>query len=193
MFPALLCSHGSEAVQDNGSHFLGRWFLRQGWLLVVPPTGEPRPRMFFLFSDVLLMAKPRPPLHLLKSGTFVCRALYPMSQCQLNRVFGHSGGTCGGLLSVSCRWEIWASDILQALTDQRITWPGSLSMRVRAWLGTSSPLVILLSLSDRRGTSDRFGLTCSELKRFLPSCASPMRSYCSCPLTTRSCHDGTTA
>ncbi|CAO2580564.1 Rho guanine nucleotide exchange factor 39 [Lemmus lemmus] len=102
----------------------GRWFLRQGWLLVVPPTGEPRPRMFFLFSDVLLMVKPRPPLHLLKSGTFVCRALYPMSQCQLSRVFGHSGGTCGGLLSVSYRWEIQASDVLQAYTDTHVTWPG---------------------------------------------------------------------
>ncbi|XP_065764432.1 rho guanine nucleotide exchange factor 39 isoform X3 [Muntiacus reevesi] len=77
----------------------GRWFLRQGWLLVVPPRGEPRPRMFFLFSDALLMAKPRPPLHLLQSGTFACRALYPMAECQLHRVFGHSGGPCGGLLS----------------------------------------------------------------------------------------------
>lgn len=158
----------------------------------MPPTGEPRPRMFFLFSDVLLMAKPRPPLHLLKSGTFVCRALYPMSQCQLNRVFGHSGGTCGGLLSVSCRWEIWASDTLQALRDQRITWPGPLSMRGDGW-GQALLLVTLLSLSDRCGNSNRFGLTCSELKRFIPSCPSPMRSYCSCPLTMRSCHDGTTA
>ncbi|XP_033094042.1 rho guanine nucleotide exchange factor 39 isoform X1 [Trachypithecus francoisi] len=78
----------------------GRWFLRQGWLLVVPPHGEPRPRMFFLFTDVLLMAKPRPPLHLLQSGTFACKALYPMAQCQLSRVFGHSGGPCGGLLSL---------------------------------------------------------------------------------------------
>ncbi|XP_015292506.3 rho guanine nucleotide exchange factor 39 isoform X5 [Macaca fascicularis] len=77
-----------------------RWFLRQGWLLVVPPHGEPRPRMFFLFTDVLLMAKPRPPLHLLQSGTFACKALYPMAQCQLSRVFGHSGGPCGGLLSL---------------------------------------------------------------------------------------------
>ncbi|XP_054938975.1 rho guanine nucleotide exchange factor 39 isoform X3 [Physeter macrocephalus] len=77
----------------------GRWFLRQGWLLVVPPRGEPRPRMFFLFSDALLMAKPRPPLHLLQSGTFACQALYPMAECQLHRVFGHSGGPCGGLLS----------------------------------------------------------------------------------------------
>lgn len=57
--------------------------------------------MFFLFSDMLLMAKPRPALHLLQRGTFICRALYPMAQCQLHKVFGHSGGPCGGLLNVS--------------------------------------------------------------------------------------------
>lgn len=102
------CSHGAwpwSCTKITASHPLGRWFLRQGWLLVVPPRGEPRPRMFFLFSDVLLMAKPRPSLHLLQSGTFACRALYPMAQCQLHRVFGHSGGPCGGLLSVSYRQE----------------------------------------------------------------------------------------
>lgn len=92
----------------------GRWFLRQGWLLVVPPRGEPRPRMFFLFSDALLMAKPRPPLHLLQSGTFACRALYPMGECQLHRVFGHSGGPCGGLLSLSFPHE----KLLLMSTDQ---------------------------------------------------------------------------
>ncbi|MEJ1277022.1 Rho guanine nucleotide exchange factor (GEF) 39 [Cricetulus griseus] len=106
-----------------------RWFLRQGWLLVVPPTGEPRPRMFFLFSDVLLMAKPRPPLYLLKSGTFVCKALYPMSQCQLNRVFGHSGGTCGGLLSLSFPDE----KLLLMSTDHEelSRWYDSLAVAIR--------------------------------------------------------------
>ncbi|XP_038598434.1 rho guanine nucleotide exchange factor 39 isoform X2 [Tachyglossus aculeatus] len=78
----------------------GRWFLRQGWLLEVPPRGEPRPRLFLLFSDALLMAKPRSPLHPLHAGTFSCRALYPLAQCRLDRVFGHAGG-CGGLLSLS--------------------------------------------------------------------------------------------
>ncbi|ERE83225.1 rho guanine nucleotide exchange factor 39 isoform X3 [Cricetulus griseus] len=108
----------------------GRWFLRQGWLLVVPPTGEPRPRMFFLFSDVLLMAKPRPPLYLLKSGTFVCKALYPMSQCQLNRVFGHSGGTCGGLLSLSFPDE----KLLLMSTDHEelSRWYDSLAVAIRS-------------------------------------------------------------
>ncbi|XP_037348752.1 rho guanine nucleotide exchange factor 39 isoform X1 [Talpa occidentalis] len=106
----------------------GRWFLRQGWLLVVPPRGEPRPRMFFLFSDVLLMAKPRPPLHLLQSGTFACRALYPMSQCQLRRVFGHSGGPCGGLLSLSFPHE----KLLLMSTDQEelLRWYHSLTVAI---------------------------------------------------------------
>nr|XP_035937156.1 rho guanine nucleotide exchange factor 39 isoform X2 [Halichoerus grypus] len=106
----------------------GRWFLRQGWLLVVPPHGEPRPRMFFLFSDVLLMAKPRPPLHLLQSGTFACRALYPMAQCQLHRVFGHSGGPCGGLLSLSFPHE----KLLLMCTDQEelLRWHHSLTLAI---------------------------------------------------------------
>ncbi|XP_060234601.1 rho guanine nucleotide exchange factor 39 isoform X2 [Meriones unguiculatus] len=107
----------------------GRWFLRQGWLLVVPPTGEPRPRMFFLFSDVLLMAKPRPPLHLLQSGTFACRALYPMSQCQLSQIFGHSGGPCGGLLSLSFPHEKLL--LMSADQEELSQWYHSLTLAVR--------------------------------------------------------------
>ncbi|XP_077003907.1 rho guanine nucleotide exchange factor 39 isoform X1 [Tamandua tetradactyla] len=114
--------------QAKGLTSGGRWFLRQGWLLVVPPRGEPRPRMFFLFSDVLLMAKPRPPLHLLQSGTFACRALYPMAQCQLCRIFGHSGGPCGGLLSLSFPDE----KLLLMSTDQEelSCWYHSLTLAI---------------------------------------------------------------
>ncbi|XP_007945208.1 rho guanine nucleotide exchange factor 39 [Orycteropus afer afer] len=106
----------------------GRWFLRQGWLLVVPPRGKPRARMFFLFTDVLLMAKPRPPLHLPQSGTFACRALYPMAQCQLHRVFGHSGGPCGGVLSLSFPQE----KLLLMSTDQEelSRWYHSLTLAI---------------------------------------------------------------
>ncbi|XP_004581253.2 rho guanine nucleotide exchange factor 39 isoform X1 [Ochotona princeps] len=106
----------------------GRWFLRQGWLLVVPPRGEPRPRMFFLFSDVLLMAKPHSVLHLLQSGTFACRAVYPMAQCELSRVFGHSGGSCGGLLSLSFPHE----KLLLMSTDQEelARWYHSLTLAI---------------------------------------------------------------
>nr|KAF6331499.1 Rho guanine nucleotide exchange factor 39 [Pipistrellus kuhlii] len=136
--------HAIGQKQKNGQHLrrvqallsgrrakgltTGRWFLRQGWLLVVPPRGEPRPRMFFLFSDVLVMAKPRPPLHLLQSGTFVCRAVYPMAQCHLQRVFGHSGGPCGGLLSLSFPHE----KLLLMSTDQEelLRWYHSLTVAI---------------------------------------------------------------
>ncbi|KAK2492762.1 hypothetical protein MC885_008438 [Smutsia gigantea] len=106
----------------------GRWFLHQGWLLVVPPHGKPRPRMFFLFSDVLLMTKPRPPLHLLQSGTFACQALYPMAQCELHRVFGHTGGPCGGLLCLSFPHE----KLLLMTTDQEelLHWCHSLTLAI---------------------------------------------------------------
>ncbi|XP_015985921.2 rho guanine nucleotide exchange factor 39 isoform X2 [Rousettus aegyptiacus] len=136
--------HAIRQKQKNGQHLQrvqallggrhtkwltsGRWFLRQGWLLVVPPRGEPRHRMFFLFSDVLLMAKPRSPFHLLQSGTFACRALYPMAQCQLHRVFGHSGGHCGGLLSLSFPHE----KLLLMSTDQEdlLHWYDSLTSAI---------------------------------------------------------------
>ncbi|XP_068918768.1 rho guanine nucleotide exchange factor 39-like [Petaurus breviceps papuanus] len=106
----------------------GRWFLRQGWLLVVPPKGEPKSRMFFLFSDALLMAKPRSVLHILYGGTFVCQALYPMAQCQLQRIFGHSGGPGGGLLSLSFPHE----KLLLMSTDQEALshWYHSLTLAV---------------------------------------------------------------
>lgn len=127
-------SHGSwSCTKIQLSHPPGRWFLRQGWLLVVPPSGEPRPRMFFLFSDVLLMAKPRPPLHLLQSGTFACRALYPMAQCQLSRVFGHSGGPCGGLLSVSNSGNPRSKIYLQCYWTCLSPWPGSLFIVMRGY------------------------------------------------------------
>lgn len=84
--------------------------------------------MFFLFSDALLMAKPRPALHLLHNGTFACRALYPMAQCRLCRVFGHSGGPCGGLLSLSFPHE----KLLLMSTDQEelSRWYHSLTLAI---------------------------------------------------------------
>ncbi|KAB0393137.1 hypothetical protein E2I00_013984, partial [Balaenoptera physalus] len=111
---AIALAENTGPNSPDHEQLTSRWFLRQGWLLVVPPQGEPRPRMFFLFSDALLMAKPRPPLHLLQSGTFACQALYPMAECQLHRVFGHSGGPCGGLLSLSFPHE----KLLLMSTDQ---------------------------------------------------------------------------
>ncbi|XP_027695400.1 rho guanine nucleotide exchange factor 39 isoform X1 [Vombatus ursinus] len=107
----------------------GRWFLRQGWLLVVPPKGEPKSRMFFLFSDALLMAKPRSVLYILHGGTFICQALYPMAQCQLRRIFGHSGGPGGGLLSLSFPHE---KLLLMSMDQEALSrWYHSLTIAIR--------------------------------------------------------------
>uniref|UniRef100_A0A803TWV6 DH domain-containing protein n=1 Tax=Anolis carolinensis TaxID=28377 RepID=A0A803TWV6_ANOCA len=80
----------------------GRWFLQEGWLMVAPPKGEGlRPRMFFLFSDVLLMARPCHPLHPWNAHKVAVKeVLWLQPQCSVAKVFGHSRGH-GGLLSVS--------------------------------------------------------------------------------------------
>uniref|UniRef100_A0A8C5U8T1 Rho guanine nucleotide exchange factor 39 n=1 Tax=Malurus cyaneus samueli TaxID=2593467 RepID=A0A8C5U8T1_9PASS len=79
----------------------GRWYIREGWLSVVPSKGEElKRRMFFLFSDILIAAKPCHPLHLLNSNKLSCRAVYPLHQCSVDKVFGHTRSQ-GGLLSLS--------------------------------------------------------------------------------------------
>uniref|UniRef100_A0A8D2MJY4 Rho guanine nucleotide exchange factor 39 n=1 Tax=Zonotrichia albicollis TaxID=44394 RepID=A0A8D2MJY4_ZONAL len=79
----------------------GRWYIREGWLLVVPAKGEElKRRMFFLFSDILIAAKPCHPLHLLNSNKLSCQAVYPLHQCSVDKVFGHTWSQ-GGLLSLS--------------------------------------------------------------------------------------------
>ncbi|XP_062984889.1 rho guanine nucleotide exchange factor 39 [Elgaria multicarinata webbii] len=79
----------------------GRWYLQEGWLMVVPAKGEAvQRRMFFLFSDILLVTKPCHPLHPWNSRKFACQAVYPLSQCTVGKVFGHTQSQ-GGLLSLS--------------------------------------------------------------------------------------------
>ncbi|NWU97731.1 ARG39 factor, partial [Upupa epops] len=79
----------------------GRWYIREGWLLVVPSKGEElKRRMFFLFSDIFVATKPCHPLHLLNSNKLACQAVYPLHQCTVDKVFGHTQSQ-GGLLSLS--------------------------------------------------------------------------------------------
>uniref|UniRef100_A0A663N947 Rho guanine nucleotide exchange factor 39 n=1 Tax=Athene cunicularia TaxID=194338 RepID=A0A663N947_ATHCN len=79
----------------------GRWYIREGWLLVVPSKGgELKRRMFFLFSDIFIETKPCHPLHLLNSNKLACQAVYPLHQCVVDKVFGHTQSQ-GGLLSLS--------------------------------------------------------------------------------------------
>ncbi|KAM9331098.1 rho guanine nucleotide exchange factor 39 [Gastrophryne carolinensis] len=79
----------------------GRRYIREGWLSLVPPTGEDvKQRMLFLFSDVLAVASHCHPLHPTNAHKFCCRALYPLSECRVQRVLGHTQSQ-GGLISLS--------------------------------------------------------------------------------------------
>ncbi|XP_077565430.1 rho guanine nucleotide exchange factor 39 isoform X2 [Stigmatopora nigra] len=75
----------------------GRWYIREGWLNVVPAKGSnAKARMFFLFSDMLLQAKPRAT----NGQKFAGEHAYPLRECTVERVFGNTQGK-GGLLSLT--------------------------------------------------------------------------------------------
>ncbi|KAF7652652.1 hypothetical protein LDENG_00094010 [Lucifuga dentata] len=79
----------------------GRWYIREGWLKTVPPKGaEAKPKMFFLFSDMLLQAKRCSPLHPTNGDKFEGQHAYPLQDGNVEKVFGHTRSR-GGLLSVS--------------------------------------------------------------------------------------------
>ncbi|OWK58761.1 Rho guanine nucleotide exchange factor 39 [Lonchura striata] len=107
----------------------GRWYIREGWLSVVPAKGEElKRRMFFLFSDILIAAKPCHPLHLLNSNKLSCRAVYPLHQCSVDKVFGHTWSQ-GGLLSLSFPHKTL---LLMSCNQQEINdWYRSLTAAVR--------------------------------------------------------------
>ncbi|KAF7228762.1 rho guanine nucleotide exchange factor 39 [Nothobranchius furzeri] len=79
----------------------GRWYIREGWLKTVPPKGtEAKPKMFFLFSDMLLQAK-HCSLLLPSSGEkFVGQHAFPLQDATVEKVFGHTRSQ-GGLLSLT--------------------------------------------------------------------------------------------
>ncbi|XP_041819981.1 rho guanine nucleotide exchange factor 39 [Chelmon rostratus] len=79
----------------------GRWYIREGWLKMVPPKGaDAKPKMFFLFSDVLLQAKRCSPLHPTNGEKFAGQHAYPLQDCTVEKVFGHTRSK-GGLLSLT--------------------------------------------------------------------------------------------
>ncbi|XP_030004364.1 rho guanine nucleotide exchange factor 39 isoform X2 [Sphaeramia orbicularis] len=79
----------------------GRWYIREGWLKMVPAKGaEAKPKMFFLFSDMLLQAKRCSPLHPTNGDKFEGQHAYPLQDCTVEKVFGHTRSQ-GGLLSLS--------------------------------------------------------------------------------------------
>uniref|UniRef100_A0A803K018 Rho guanine nucleotide exchange factor 39 n=1 Tax=Xenopus tropicalis TaxID=8364 RepID=A0A803K018_XENTR len=93
----------------------GRRYIREGWLSLVPQSGEEvKKRMLFLFSDVLAVASPCHPLHPINAHKFACRALYPLRECQVERVLGHTQSR-GGLISLTFAKE----KLLLMSTDQK--------------------------------------------------------------------------
>ncbi|XP_040191713.1 rho guanine nucleotide exchange factor 39 isoform X2 [Rana temporaria] len=83
----------------------GRRYIREGWLALVPPSGEElKHRMLFLFSDVLAITSPCHPLHPINAQKFCCRAVYPLRECRVERVLGHTQSQ-GGLISLSFKME----------------------------------------------------------------------------------------
>lgn len=79
----------------------GRWYIREGWLKTVPPKGtETKPKMFFLFSDILVQAKRCSPMHPTNGDKLACQRVYPLKDCTVDKVFGHTKSQ-GGLVSVS--------------------------------------------------------------------------------------------
>ncbi|XP_044042387.1 rho guanine nucleotide exchange factor 39 isoform X2 [Siniperca chuatsi] len=79
----------------------GRWYIREGWLKMVPPKGaDVKPKMFFLFSDMLLQAKRCSSLHTTNGDKFAGQYAYPLQDCTVEKVFGHTRSQ-GGLLSLT--------------------------------------------------------------------------------------------
>ncbi|XP_055508865.1 rho guanine nucleotide exchange factor 39 [Leucoraja erinacea] len=79
----------------------GRQYIREGWLTAVPSKGEEtKHRMFFLFSDLLLMTKPCHPLHPVHSDKLVWQRAYPLVEGRVEKVFGHTRSQ-GGLISLT--------------------------------------------------------------------------------------------
>ncbi|XP_063761137.1 rho guanine nucleotide exchange factor 39 isoform X1 [Eleginops maclovinus] len=79
----------------------GRWFIREGWLKVVPRKGAAvKPKLFFLFSDMLLQAKRCGPMQLTNRDKFAGQHAYPLQECIVEKVFGHTRSQ-GGLLSLT--------------------------------------------------------------------------------------------
>ncbi|GAA6103228.1 rho guanine nucleotide exchange factor 39 isoform X1 [Tachysurus ichikawai] len=79
----------------------GRWYIREGWLNTVPPKGtETKPKMFFLFSDILVQAKRCNPMHPTNGDKLSCQRVFPLKECTVDKVFGHTKSQ-GGLISLT--------------------------------------------------------------------------------------------
>ncbi|KAF3859446.1 hypothetical protein F7725_021845 [Dissostichus mawsoni] len=107
----------------------GRWFIREGWLKVVPRKGAvAKPKMFFLFSDMLLQATRCGPMQLANRDKFAGKHAFPLQECIVEKVFGHTRSQ-GGLLSLTFPK---ASLLLMSCNQEDLNdWYQSLSSAIR--------------------------------------------------------------
>lgn len=83
----------------------GRVFIKEGMLHKVSKKGDrSRERLFLLFSDVLMYARPRL-LDGAGANSFTCCCILPLHHCKVDQVFGHSQGQ-GSLFSIQCKDEL---------------------------------------------------------------------------------------
>uniref|UniRef100_H3C560 Rho guanine nucleotide exchange factor (GEF) 39 n=1 Tax=Tetraodon nigroviridis TaxID=99883 RepID=H3C560_TETNG len=108
----------------------GRWYIREGWLNVVPLKGTgAKPKMFFLFSDMLLQAKRCSTLLPTSGDKFVGQCAYPLLDCTVEKVFGHTKSQ-GGLISLIFPK---AKLLLMSVNQENINdWYHSLSATIRS-------------------------------------------------------------
>ncbi|XP_024138235.1 rho guanine nucleotide exchange factor 39 [Oryzias melastigma] len=135
----------------------GRWYIREGWLNMVPQKGDgAKPRMFFLFSDMLLQAKRCSPLELTNGEKFVGQHAYPLQDCSVEKVFGHTRSK-GGLLSLTFPKAklLLMSNNQEDLND----WHQNLSAAIRKLQPAAT---VIHQREDRRGE-----LACNR-KRHMP-------------------------
>ncbi|KAH0629852.1 hypothetical protein JD844_012278 [Phrynosoma platyrhinos] len=131
----------SRKAAHQESNCKGRWYLREGWLTVVPAKGETlQHRMFFLFSDALLMTKPYHPLHPWNSNKLACQEVFQLQQCSVEKVFGHTQSH-GGLLSLSFPHK---KLLLMSYDQEDLNkWHQSLTAAVRAQRPSQMSLAML--------------------------------------------------
>ncbi|CAI5635432.1 rho guanine nucleotide exchange factor 39 [Oreochromis niloticus] len=116
----------------------GRWYICEGWLKVVPPKGaEAKPKMFFLFSDMLLQVKRCSSLHSTSGQKFTAEHAYPLQDCTVEKVFGHTRSQ-GGLLSLTFPR---ANLLLMSSNQENLNnWYQSLSSAIRKQNSKQTPI-----------------------------------------------------
>ncbi|XP_014670966.1 PREDICTED: rho guanine nucleotide exchange factor 39-like [Priapulus caudatus] len=102
------CLSIQTSLGDDGPKIVapGRTFVKEGRLLKVSRKkgGRSNERMFFLFSDMLLYAKPRP-LSMSEREMFICCCIFPLNHCAVHTVFGEPDSK-GALFTISCKGEL---------------------------------------------------------------------------------------